>query len=113
MIDEATAPHQHADFLLRRAGLVVGTRLQPLLHHTPPVDDSSQPRVQRVDHGRDGGQQEDRRHGELDDAGDVGEVGVHAQRLVLSSSTEICASLSCHNCRTQTAKASRVAASLA
>ena len=50
---------------------------QPVQQHAPPIDNPSEPHVQRGDQRRDGGEEKDRRHRELDDVSDVAEVIFH------------------------------------
>src|ERR1700688_1929148 len=47
---------------------------QAFLEYAPPVDDAAEPVVERREDGANGGEKEHRRHGELNDAGDVGYV---------------------------------------
>jgi hypothetical protein len=50
------------------------------LHHAAAIDDAPQAYVEGIDHGGNGGQQEHRRHGQLDDTADIGKVGIHGRR---------------------------------
>ncbi len=52
-----------------RRNLAIGA----LLHHAAAVDDAPQAHIEGIDHGGDRREQEHRRDGQLDDAGDVGE----------------------------------------
>ena len=50
---------------------------QPLQQQAPPIDNPSEPHVQRGDQRRDGGEEKDRGNCELDDVGDVAKVIFH------------------------------------
>lgn len=72
-VDEPAAAFEHAEF---HDGFRVG-RAGAHQHDAPAVDDAAEAGVERADQRRDGGQQEDRRNGQLDDARDIAEMGFH------------------------------------
>ena len=76
-IDEPRALHQTRKLSARLRSIAPAGVLQPFLHDAAAIDGAPEPVVERGDQGADRGEQEHRRDGKLDGAGNVGDMSFH------------------------------------